>query len=366
MNYIPVYQPNLRGNEKKYLEDCIDSGWISSRGKYIEEFEKKFSSFIGAKYATTCSNGTTALHLALIALGIKPGDNILVPNFTYVASFNCIKYMQANPVFVDVNTDDWTIDIDHLKIIIKQVDIKAVIFVNMYGFSGKIKEITEICKERDIYVVEDAAEGLGSKLNNDYFGTFGDIATFSFFGNKTMTTGEGGMVCSNSFDLIEAVRSYKSHCVSRFEEYEHEGIGYNYRMTNMSAAIGCAQLERVESFLELKRNIAEFYIKKLDGCDFKYQKQQQHEISSYWMFSIQLNTEEKRDLLREHLKLKGIETRRAFRQATKMKPYLSNVKYQNAEIIANTALNLPSFPDLKIEELTYICDSINEFYEFHK
>ena len=366
MNYIPVYQPSLRGNEKKYLQDCIDSGWISSRGKYIEEFEFKFSKFISSKYATTCSNGTTALHLALIALGIKPGDNILVPNFSYVASFNCIKYMQANPVFVDVNSDDWTIDIDHLKLILDKVKIKAVIFVNMYGFSGKIKQITEICKKRGIYVVEDAAEGLGSKLNDDYFGTFGDIATFSFFGNKTMTTGEGGMVCSNSFDLIEAVRSYKSHCVSRFEEYEHDDVGFNYRMTNMSAAIGCAQLERVESFLKLKRDIAEFYKNQLAGYDFKYQKQQHHETSSYWMFSMQVETEEIRDLLREHLKIKGIETRRAFRQATKMKPYFSEVRYQNSEIIANTALNLPSFPDLKTEELTYICDSIKEFYELHK
>lgn len=358
---IPVYRPNLNGNELNYVTKCINSGWVSSRGKYIEEFESNFSKYIKIKNSSTCSNGTVALHLALLALGISEGDNVIVPNFTYIASANSIKYVNANPIFVDVNIDDWTIDINNLNNIIKKHPIRAIIFVNMYGFSGQIDIIKNICLNNNIFLIEDVAEGLGSKINNQFAGSFGDISTFSFFGNKTITTGEGGMVCSNNFELIKRVNYFKSHALSSKYEYEHDDIGYNYRMTNISAAIGCAQLERVDEFIERKIFIANFYKNNLCTKNLRFQIERENEVSSYWMFSFLTKNNLIRDSLRLYLKNNGIETRPTFRQITKMIPYKNDFKYQNSTVISSNGINLPSFPALTKKELVYIVNHVNKF-----
>jgi perosamine synthetase len=193
---IPVYQPYLNGNEKKYINECIDTNWISSKGKYVQEFEQDFAEYIGSKYATTVCNGTVALHLALLALDIKPNDEIIVPTFTYIASVNAITYMGATPIFVDSDLKTWQISTEDVK---KKITnkTKAIMTVHLYGYPCDMIKINEIAKQYNLFVIEDCSESLGSKLNGQHLGTFGDIATFSFFGNKTITTGEGGMVTTN-------------------------------------------------------------------------------------------------------------------------------------------------------------------------
>jgi perosamine synthetase len=244
INY-PVYQPSLSGNEKKYVIECIDSTWISSKGKFINEFEKKFADYLGVEYAASVSNGTVALHVALLALGIGPGDEVIVPTFTYIASVNSITYTGATPVFVDSDASTWQMDIaDTRKKITPKT--KAILAVHLYGHPCEIEELRKIADENKIFLIEDTAEALGSEYEGRKVGTFGDISTFSFFGNKTITTGEGGMVVTNDKELYEKCVHIKGQGLAKDAEYWHDIIGYNYRMTNICAAIGLAQLERVE------------------------------------------------------------------------------------------------------------------------
>ena len=206
----PVYKPSLKGNELKYVSDCIESTWISSKGKYTEEFEKKFASYIGTDHATSVCNGTVALHLALLTLDLKPGDEVIVPTFTYVASVNAISYVGAKPVFVDSLTDTWQMDSDEVE---KKITsrTRAIMAPHIYGHPCDMGKLLAICKKHQLFLVEDCAEAIGSKFKGQMMGTFGDVAAFSFFGNKTITTGEGGMVTTNSITLIEKARKLKNH-----------------------------------------------------------------------------------------------------------------------------------------------------------
>jgi len=200
MKKIPIYQPSLKGNEKKYVNDCLDSTWISSKGKYIPMFEENFAKYIGSKHATAVCNGTIALHLALLTLGIGPGDEVIVPTLTYIASVNAISYTGATPVFVDSVESTWQMDPDDVQ---KKITpkTKAIMAVHLYGHPCDLKKLQEIAKKNRLFLVEDCAEAIGTKYNGKHVGTFGDIAAFSFFGNKTITTGEGGMVVTNDKTL---------------------------------------------------------------------------------------------------------------------------------------------------------------------
>ena len=193
--YIPVYKPEFLGNEKKYLINCIESGWISSKGKYVSLFENQFSDFLGGGYSSAVSNGTAALHLALKALNIREGDEVIVPSFTYIASVNAIKYCLAEPILIDSDLDTWNIDSSQIESKITK-KTKAILAVHLYGAVCELDKLRKLCDKHSIFLIEDSAEAFGSKLKNKYAGTYGDISTFSFFGNKTITTGEGGMVFS--------------------------------------------------------------------------------------------------------------------------------------------------------------------------
>ena len=361
MYKIPVYQPSLTGNEKKYVNDCLDSNWISSKGKYVSLFEKEFANYVDVKYATGVSNGTVALHLALVALGIGTGDEVIVPTLTYIASVNAIVYTGATPVFVDSLPDTWQIDPEEVRKSITP-KTKAIMAVHLYGHPCEMSVLKEIADEHRLFLIEDCAEAIGSKYQGNHVGTFGDIATFSFYGNKTITTGEGGMLVTNNQTIFERAVHFKGQGLAKYREYWHDVIGYNYRMTNICAAIGLAQLERINDILSKKRQIAELYKELLKDTEFKVHPEVGDVFHSYWMISILIPQADKRDTVREHLSEAGIETRPVFYPVHTMPMYTQKYqKHQVAEDIGWRGINLPSYPDLSPEQINYICDSLKKF-----
>lgn len=361
MYKYPVYQPSLTGNEKKYVNECLDSTWISSKGKFINEFEEKFAAFIDVKHATSVSNGTVALHLALLALGIGSGDEVIVPTLTYIASVNAIVYTGATPVFVDCLPDTWQMDPDDvLKKITKRT--RAVMAVHLYGHPCEIFTLKDICKTNELFLVEDCAEAIGSKYKDKYVGTFGDISTFSFFGNKTITTGEGGMVVTNNETLYDRAVHFKGQGLAKHRQYWHDVVGYNYRMTNICAAIGVAQLEQVDQFISRKIEIATLYKEGLKNSNIEFHAQHENVIHSYWMCSILVAQPSDREAMRNYLSDKGIETRPLFFPVHTM-PMYSN-KYQSYPVSENLGwrgINIPSYPSLTNEEVEFIIKKILEY-----
>ena len=357
---IPVYRPFLGDGEKKYVAECMDTNWISSKGKFISQFETSFSNYLGIKQATAVSNGTVALHLALHTLGIGVGDEVILPTLTYIAAANSVAYVGAKPVFVDAHEDTWNIDPE--KIISKITDrTKAILVVHLYGNPCAMDEIIEICKKYKLLLIEDAAEAFGTLYKGSFVGNFGDISTFSFFGNKTITTGEGGMVASNTDGLIDRAAYLKSQAVSKEKEYWHDEVGFNYRMTNICSAIGLAQLERADLILEKKQTIALWYQKFLNGCEVTFQKCENDCVNSYWMVSILMNNQKQRDGVRECLSKNGVETRPLFPPMHTMSIFKSVEKYPVAESLSNRGFNLPSFPDLSKKEVYEICEIVRNY-----
>jgi len=366
MNYkYPVYQPNLTGNETKYVVECINSTWISSKGEFIKKFEDKFSEFLNVKYSAAVSNGTVALHLALLALGIGEGDEVIVPTFTYIASVNAIRYVNAKPVFVDSDTFTWQIDPSGIKEKISR-RTKAIMAVHIYGHPCDMDAIQGIAQENNLFIIEDSAEAIGSYFNGKHAGSIGSISTFSFFGNKVITTGEGGMVCTNDERLYELVVRLKGQGLAKNQEYFHDIIGYNYRMTNICAAIGCAQLERIEEILDKKYRLAEYYKDSIKNLGIEYHKASENVKHSYWMFTILVNSEEERTKLRKFLSERGIETRPAFHPVHTMPMYLENEPYPVAEDLGKRGINLPSYPDLTKADISFITSTIASFYDQNK
>lgn len=361
---IPVYKPAIGDLEKEYVMECLDSTWISSKGKFVKEFEEGFAAYIGSKYAASVSNGTVALHLALLALGIGPGDEVIVPSLTYVASVNAIQYTGAKPVFADSLLDTWQLDPKEFERNITPAT-KAVIVVHLYGYPCDMDPIMEIAKKHRIFVIEDCAEAIGSEYKGKKVGTFGDIACFSFFGNKTITTGEGGMVLTNDQTLHERSTRIKDQGTARDREYWHDIIGYNYRMTNICAAIGLAQLTRVDEFINRKAELADHYTKALKDTPLICHtvKPGDPVKHTFWMYSVMAANAEERAALREHLKENGIETRPTFHPSHTLPMY--SEKFQRlpvAEDIGWRGINLPSWPGLTDEQLETICECIKDFY----
>jgi len=359
----PVYQPSLSGNEKKYVMECLDSTWISSKGKFITEFEDNFSQFLGIKYSASLSNGTVALHTALLALGIGPGDEVIVPTFTYIASVNSINYTGAMPIFVDSKEDTWQLDPED---VIKKITskTKAVMAVHLYGHTCEMDELVKICKEHNIYLIEDTAEAFGSKYNGKFAGTFGDISTFSFFGNKTITTGEGGMVSTNSKELYDLVMRLKGQGLAAGKEYFHNIVGYNYRMTNICAAIGCAQLENATDIITKKREIANWYNNQLNDLPLQLHKEAKDVFHTYWMYTVMIDNAKKRDKLRTFLKEKGVETRPSFHPVHSMPMYYQEKQnFPVADNLGEKGISLPSYPDLEKNDVKYVAYQMRKFFD---
>ena len=366
MNFkFPVYQPSLKGNEKKYVDDCLDSTWISSKGKYIKLFEDSFSEFVNINHSVAVSNGTVALHLALLALGIVAGDEVIVPTFTYIASVNAIKYVNAKPVFVDSDPVTWQINSSKIREKITK-KTKAIMAVHIYGHPCDMKEIKKIAKENKLYIIEDCAEAIGSYYDNKHAGSFGDIATFSFFGNKTITTGEGGMVCTNNKNLHDLVVRLKGQGLATGKEYFHDIIGYNYRMTNICAAIGFAQLERISDILKEKDRVISEYKKALKNVPVSIHQEVGNVKHSYWMFTILASSEKEKNELRNYLAEYGIETRPAFHPVHTMPMYIDGNTYPVAEDLGRRGVNLPSYPDLSNDDIEFITSKIASYFNEKK
>lgn len=359
---IPVYQPDLSGNEKKYVNECLDTTWISSKGRFVAEFEKQFARYLGIEHAISVCNGTIALHLALLALGIKPGDEIIVPTFTYIASVNTIAYTGASPVFVDSNSKTWQIEVNDIERHITD-KTKAIMVVHLYGQACEMDKIRAIADKYRLYIVEDCAEAFGTKYDDRYVGTFGDIAAFSFFGNKTITCGEGGMVVTHSDSLAERAMLLKNQGISATKQYWHDVIGYNYRMTNIAAAIGLAQLEKANEFITKKRRIARWYSEKLKNLPVECHTEAPQTRHSFWMCSIVVASEAERDALRAYLDEQGIETRPLFYPVHLMDMYPGAAgDFPGAEAIGLRGLNLPSWPGLSEVNVDYICKGIKSYF----
>lgn len=339
--------------------DCLDTNWISSRGAYVDRFERAFSSYIGGVKSTTCSNGTVALHLALLALDIGDGDEVIVPSFTYVASVNAIKYVGATPVFVDCDADSWNVA---LRAILASVTsaTKAIMCVHVYGVPCDIEDIVEFARKNNIKVIEDCAEALGSRVNGVHVGTLSDIATFSFFGNKTITTGEGGMVVSPHAELVDKVAHLKSQSVSPTIPYWHDSVGYNYRLTNIAAAIGLGQLENIELILLRKQNIADQYRERLTPSNVKFQCVDSGRLSSNWLNVALMPSIADYDRVVTVLAGNNIEIRPAFPLVSKMPHYKESgeLEFPVGEHIGKHGLCLPSHPALESSDIDGICDLI--------
>lgn len=358
----PVYRPLLAGNEKKYVLDCLDSTWISSKGEYIARFEQAFADYVGVEYCASVCNGTVAIHLAMAALGIGPGDEVIVPTLTYIASVNPIHYCGATPVFVDSRPDTWQIDPDDVRRKITP-RTKAIVAVHLYGQSCDMPSLQVIAKEHGLFLIEDCAEAFGTRCHENHVGTFGDINTFSFFGNKTITTGEGGMVTTNDKTLYERAVHLKGQGLAKHRQYWHDIVGYNYRMTNVCAAIGLAQLEQADSLLARKRCVAQWYRENLAGAPVFVHAEDPGTVHSYWMVTILVEDRADRDPLREYLAEAGIETRPIFYPVHTMPMY--SAAYQRhpvAEDIGWRGINLPSYPALEREDVARIATNLKDFF----
>lgn len=362
-NYIPVSEPCLDGNETKYLMDCIQSGWISSLGKYINEFETRFASFCGVKHGVAVSNGTTALHLAMVALGIGPGDEVIVPTLSFIATANAVYYTGAKVVFADSEPLTWNIDpADVARKITPRT--KAIIPVHLYGHPANMQPILELAGQHNIFVIEDAAEAHGAFYKGKRVGSLGKVGTFSFYGNKIITTGEGGILTTDDSSLAEKLRFLRDHAMSPEKRYWHTEVGYNYRMTNMQAAVGVAQMERIEEFISKKRHIAEKYAEGLAGISsITLPPEADWARSVYWMYSILLKEDFslRRDEFLKQLKELGIDNRPFFYPIHQMPPYQgSGTDFPIADNLSRRGLNLPSAVTLTDSDIARITQTIRK------
>lgn len=357
--HIPLAQPQLNGNEYKYLMDAFFSTWISSTGEYITRFEESFSNYCGAQYGVATSNGTTALHLALTALGIGPGDEVIVPDITFAATINAVIYTGATPVIVDIEENSWCIDpIEIEKAITPRT--KAIIPVHVYGQPCDMGEICRIAEKNQLYIVEDCAEAHGAEWNHRKVGSFGVISCFSFFGNKVITTGEGGMCITDSEKLNSKMRILRDHGMSRERKYYHEVIGFNYRMTNMQAAIGTAQVERIDKILEWRTKLEEQYREIFDGIEgvILQNNNLPGRKKIAWLVSVLVN-EDKRDIILAKLKENDVDVRAFFIPLSEMdiyRKYALNCRVSRK--ISRMGINLPTAYEVNGESIERIRNMI--------
>jgi len=362
---VQLMEPSLSGNELAYVTDCVRTNWISSQGAYVQRFERALADFCGAQFALAVSNGTVALHLALEALGIGPGDEVIVPDFTFAASANAVLHAGATPVLVDVSRDTWTLDIEAARALITP-KTRAIMPVHLYGHPAHVDEILALAKEFSLFVVEDAAEALGSRYKGRPIGSFGNVAAFSFFGNKTITTGEGGMIIFRDRVPYERALMLRDHGMSRTKRYWHEVIGYNYRLTNLQAAIGVAQMERVEEIVARKRKIGTIYnqhFAHLAGIELP--PEQPWADSTFWLYTILVDPSVlgiDRDETIKKLMLNGIETRPVFYPLHEMPAYRSYLRpgqqFPVTSHLSKVGMSLPSAITLSDSTLRNIAQAL--------
>ena len=346
--HFPVAIPNLNGNEFKYLTDAFLSTWISSSGKYIDKFESEFSSYSDCNYGVAVSNGTTALHLAMVALGVGEGDEVIIPDLTFAATINTVLHANATPVIVDIEEGSWCIDPKEIERAITP-KTKVIIPVHLYGQACDMSAIMKIAKKHNLKVIEDCAEAHGAMYDGKKVGSFGDIGCFSFYGNKVITTGEGGMCTTNNSELDDKMKVLRDHGMSKTKRYWHDVIGYNYRMTNLQAAIGLAQLERIENIHQNRRKYENNYKDILSKDIFTFQKSIENRRRITWLVSVLLDEKIDREEYIGELKQKGIDARPFFYSLSDMdiyKAYCKNFTHISHKL-SKVGLNLPTYESLR-------------------
>jgi len=362
----PVSIPYISQRDINSVNKVLKNGWISSDGPEVRKFESEFSKFIGRKYSIAVSNGTAALEIAIKALGIKKNDEVLIPNFTIISTALAVVKQQAKPVLVDCNLENWNIDINQLENKINK-KTKAIIITHIYSFANDMDKILKICRKNKIFVIEDAAEVIGLKYKNKKCGSFGDISTFSFYANKQITTGEGGMISVNKFDLYNKCKSLRNLCFGKLNRFNHEDIGWNYRMTNIQAALGLSQIKNINKIVKKKIMIGRQYYKNLKLNNnltilppfISYSK------NIYWVVGILIkNKKIKSSLLAIKLRKFGIMTRPFFwpmheQQIFKKMKLFKESKFPNSSYLARYGLYLPSYYNLNNKQIDYISSVVN-------
>ncbi|WP_307367731.1 DegT/DnrJ/EryC1/StrS aminotransferase family protein [Microbacterium sp. W4I4] len=349
--------------ERSYLLDAFDSGWISSRGEYIGHSEKILASVAGTPYAAVCSNGTTALHLALLAIGIAPGDEVIIPSLTYIATLNALYYVGATPIIVDVLDDTWCIDPTAVESVIT-ARTKAIIAVDLYGQPADYTALAQVAKQHGLRLIADAAESIAGSLHGVPTGALADVSVFSFFGNKVITSGEGGAVTTASPDIDRLVRQLRNQGNHPTQRYVHDMIGYNYRMTNLSAAILTAQLERIDGLVSERRRVVDTYTSLIGGSNaFRLQEVSPGAVPTPWMISVRITglDSARRDEVIQRLGEVGIESRPVFPLIQTM-PFVPKEHRRStpvAELISQEGISLPTFPQLSDDTIQMIVDALH-------
>ncbi len=342
--YLPVSDIDLGGMERQYLLQAFDSGWISGSGPFVELFEKGFADFCQTRHALSCANGTVALHLALLAMGVGPGDEVIVPSLTYVATANAVTYCGATPVFADVDPDTWNAGVEQFAPLIGP-RTRGIVAVHLYGNPVDMSPLMAMAREHGLFVIEDAAEAHGASHAGRRVGSIGDIATFSFYGNKMMTTGEGGMVTTDDEALADRMRLLRGQGMDPARRYWFPVVGYNYRLTNLQCAIGLAQLERIDGFIAARRRVAEWYRESFAGLKgVRMQRAQPGGEHAWWMTSVRFTGgADVRESVASALAAEGIETRPLFHPLHTLPPYAgAAADCPHSEVIGRSGLSLPS------------------------
>tara|TARA_B100000886_G_scaffold305661_1_gene237543 strand:- start:39761 stop:40891 length:1131 start_codon:yes stop_codon:yes gene_type:complete len=371
-DFIPVNAPLIGEEEKILVNNCLDTGWISSEGGYIKEFEEKIAFICNRKYAIAVTSGTAAIDIAIASSKLKEGDEIIVPTFTIISCISEILRRRIKPIFIDVNPRTWNIDVEKIERKIS-AKTKAIMAVHIYGLPVEMEKINSLAKKYNLFVIEDAAEMLGQIYYGKPCGSFGDISTLSFYPNKHITTGEGGMILTNSSYLYERCKSLRNLCFMAEERFIHYELGWNYRMTNLQAALGIGQLKRLPEIIKRKREIGNLYNKYLKNCTFINLpvKKTDYSENIYWVYGITINHNTiTSKILRKELLRKSIGSRPFFYPLHKQ-PVLENYmpNYKNLEKLPQSeeiwlkGLYLPSGIGIKNEEIKYVSDKLKEIFE---
>lgn len=357
--FIPLHEPKFSGNEKKYVAECIDSTFVSSVGEFVNDFENKIKTITGSKYAVAVVNGTAALHLALLLAGVQKDDLVITQAISFVATANAIKYIGAEPFFIDIDQDSLGLSPHSLAEFLQQVKmengipihqpskkkVSAVVPMHTFGLPVKMDEILKLCNEFKIPVVEDAAESLGSKLNGKLTGTFGLLGVYSFNGNKIITSGGGGMIVTDDDRLGKLAKHMSTQSkIPHPWNFDHDMLGFNYRCPNINAALACAQLEQLDYFISNKRQTAQEYKAFFNQTSFKFIEEPKDAYSNYWLNAILMKDKEERDKFLQYANENGVMTRPVWRMLNKL-PFLSSsndIDLKNSQMIENRLVNIPS------------------------
>jgi perosamine synthetase len=366
---IPVCAPLLGEREVELVTQCIRSTWVSSIGPQVQEFERKFAGFCDSKFGVATNSGTTALHLALVGLKIKKGDEVILPTFTMIASPNAVEYTGAKIVLVDADPKTWNMAVDDVEGQISD-HTKAIMAVHIYGHPTDMRPLIELAEKYDLAIVEDAAEAHGAEYLGKRTGSLGDVGSFSFYSNKIITTGEGGMNTTDDGDLADRMAWLRAHAFGRGgKHFWHEELGYGYRMTSLQASMGIAQMERIGEMVERRRNHARLYnelLSSLEEDKITLPPEEKWAKNVYWMYSILVKNNVIRDELMQSLEKAGIETRTFFYPIHNQPYYSSRFQHQRfpvAEDLSRRGLNLPSGNGLTEEEITYVSEKVVDFFK---